>query len=69
MTDRRDPLPSKHRTGRVPTGTGIFSLDGVHPTRTGNALIANAFIDAINTRFGEHKGGIGDLRDRFGRLF
>jgi hypothetical protein len=32
---------------------GIFSLDGVHPTRTGNALIANTFIDAINQRFGE----------------
>src|SRR5438445_614185 len=33
---------------------GIFSLDGVHPTRTGNALIANAFIDAIDARFGEN---------------
>jgi lysophospholipase L1-like esterase len=32
---------------------GIFSLDGIHPTRTGNALIANAFIDAINQRFGD----------------
>jgi len=32
---------------------GIFSLDGIHPTRTGNALIANTFIDAINARFGE----------------
>jgi lysophospholipase L1-like esterase len=32
---------------------GIFSLDGIHPTRTGNALIANAFIDAIDQRFGE----------------
>jgi len=32
---------------------GIFSLDGIHPTRTAHALIANAFIDAINTRFGE----------------
>jgi lysophospholipase L1-like esterase len=32
---------------------GIFSLDGVHPTRTGQALIANAFIDAINADFGE----------------
>jgi lysophospholipase L1-like esterase len=32
---------------------GIFSLDGIHPTRTGHAIIANAFIDAINTRFGE----------------
>jgi hypothetical protein len=32
---------------------GMFSLDGVHPTRTANALIANAYIDAINARFGE----------------
>jgi hypothetical protein len=32
---------------------GIFSLDGVHPTRTANAVIANAYIDAINARFGE----------------
>jgi lysophospholipase L1-like esterase len=32
---------------------GIFSLDGIHPTRTGNALVANAFIEAINARFGE----------------
>ncbi|HJQ85298.1 MAG TPA: SGNH/GDSL hydrolase family protein [Candidatus Binatia bacterium] len=32
---------------------GIFSLDGVHPTATGNALIANAFIEAINAGFGE----------------
>lgn len=32
---------------------GLFSLDGVHPSRTGNAFVANAFIDAINSRFGE----------------
>ena len=32
---------------------GIFSLDGIHPSRTGHALIANTFIDAINARFGE----------------
>ena len=32
---------------------GIFGLDGVHPTRTAHALIANAFIEAINARFGE----------------
>jgi lysophospholipase L1-like esterase len=31
---------------------GLFTLDGVHPTRTTHALIANAFIDAINARFG-----------------
>jgi len=27
---------------------GIFGLDGVHPTYTGQAIIANAYIDAIN---------------------
>jgi lysophospholipase L1-like esterase len=32
---------------------GIFSLDGIHPTATGNALIANAFIEAIDRRFGD----------------
>src|SRR5262249_30321904 len=32
---------------------GLFSLDGTHPTRTGQALIANAFIDAIDARFGD----------------
>lgn len=32
---------------------GFFSLDGIHPTKTGNALIANEFISAIDARFGE----------------
>ena len=31
---------------------GAFSLDGVHLTPLGNALLANAFIDAINTKYG-----------------
>lgn len=31
---------------------GAFSLDGIHPTPRGNALMANFFIDAINQRFG-----------------
>lgn len=30
---------------------GVFSLDGVHPTPRGNALIANEFIDAINKKY------------------
>jgi hypothetical protein len=30
---------------------GIFTLDGIHPTRTAHALIANAFIDAMNAKF------------------
>ncbi len=31
---------------------GLFSLDGEHPTNTGYALLANRFIDTINTTFG-----------------
>jgi lysophospholipase L1-like esterase len=31
---------------------GIFSLDGVHLTAKGNAVVANAFIDAINETYG-----------------
>ncbi len=27
---------------------GLFSLDGIHPTNTGYAIIANTFIDAMN---------------------
>ena len=30
---------------------GSFSLDGVHPSPRGYALIANAFIEAINTKY------------------
>jgi len=30
---------------------GGFSLDGVHPTATGYAVVANGFIDAINDEF------------------
>lgn len=31
---------------------GIFSLDGVHPTYQGQAIIANEFIKVINSKFG-----------------
>jgi hypothetical protein len=30
---------------------GLFSLDGVHPTNTGNAILANEFIRTLNRRF------------------
>ena len=30
---------------------GLFSLDGIHPTNTGYALLANEFIKALNTKF------------------
>ncbi len=31
---------------------GLFSLDGIHPSDVGYAVIANEFIKAINNRFG-----------------
>lgn len=31
---------------------GVFSLDGVHPTRTGYAIVANEFIRQLDFRFG-----------------
>lgn len=31
---------------------GVFSLDGVHPNTKGYAVIANKFIEAINSRYG-----------------
>jgi hypothetical protein len=31
---------------------GLFSLDGVHPSDLGHALIANEMIDAVNAKFG-----------------
>ncbi|HEV7507744.1 MAG TPA: SGNH/GDSL hydrolase family protein [Thermoanaerobaculia bacterium] len=33
---------------------GVFSYDGVHPTRFGYAFIANLFIDTINQKFGNN---------------
>ena len=30
---------------------GAFSLDGIHPSPRGYGLIANAFIDAINSKY------------------
>jgi hypothetical protein len=32
---------------------GLFSLDGVHPSNIGQALVANAFIATHNSRYGE----------------
>lgn len=31
---------------------GLFSLDGIHPTNTGHAILANAFIERINAFYG-----------------
>ena len=39
-------ISNKYITGNV------FSLDGVHLTPMGYAIMANIFIDAINTKYG-----------------
>jgi len=44
-------------TGAFITGGG-FSTDGVHPSPRGYALIANKFIEAINTTFGSNLKGV-----------
>ncbi len=40
-----------HFTTSYVTG-GLFSLDGVHPTSQGQAILANEFIKVINSKFG-----------------
>jgi hypothetical protein len=44
-------------TGAFITGGG-FSTDGVHPSPRGYALIANAFIEAINKTYGSNLKGV-----------
>ena len=53
-------------TGAFITGGG-FSTDGVHPSPRGYALIANKFIEAINTTYGSNLKGVslGDYRILF----
>ncbi len=41
---------------------GTFSLDGVHPSARGYALIANKFLEAINAKYGSNFRGV-DLAD------
>ncbi|MGB3619521.1 MAG: hypothetical protein WBA12_15490 [Catalinimonas sp.] len=53
LTQRVNGAVSDARTysGAFITG-GIFSLDGIHLTPFGNALVANGFIAAINAHYG-----------------
>ncbi|WP_166921244.1 SGNH/GDSL hydrolase family protein [Flavobacterium poyangense] len=37
---------------------GTFSLDGVHPSARGYALVANKFIEAINLKYGSNLKGV-----------
>ncbi|WP_435624736.1 G-D-S-L family lipolytic protein [Flagellimonas sp.] len=47
-------------TSTFATGGG-FSLDGVHPAPRGYAILANAFVDAINTTYGSNLPGVNPL--------
>ncbi len=49
-------------TSSLVTG-GIFSLDGVHPTARGYALIANEFMRAIDATYGSNFEASGNLVD------
>lgn len=42
---------------------GVFTLDGIHPTNTGHAIIANEFIHVLNSRFNAHipRVAVGDV--------
>jgi lysophospholipase L1-like esterase len=53
-------------TSAFVTGGG-FSLDGVHPSPRGYALIANKFLEAINLKYGSNFKGVslGDYRILF----
>ncbi len=42
------------------TGGG-FSLDGVHPSPRGYAILANAFVEAINAKYGSNLPGVNPL--------
>jgi len=40
---------------------GGFSLDGVHPSPRGYAILANAFAEAINAKYGSNLPGVNPL--------
>ena len=55
-----DPVTTEYISG------GLVSLDGVHPTNLGYAIIANKFIEAANDKFGTNIQPV-NLRDVVGR--
>ncbi|MFH4966700.1 G-D-S-L family lipolytic protein [Gaetbulibacter sp. M240] len=49
-------------TNDLVTG-GVFSLDGLHPTSRGNALLANEFLKVIDAKYGSNFEASGNLVD------
>jgi hypothetical protein len=48
----RNGYEANGQTLTAAAGGGIFSLDSIHPTNTGYAIIANAFINVMNSTWG-----------------
>ena len=61
LVDVHTPLAAAHAAGGIPVsakccgflyGEGFFSLDGLHPSNTGYAVLANVFIKTLDTALG-----------------
>ncbi len=61
LVDVRTPIDAVFAAGGIPIsakccgilyGEGIFSLDGLHPSNTAYAVIANIFIKTLDAAFG-----------------
>ncbi len=46
------PVDAQGDLASLQYGGGFFSLDGLHPSNTGYALIANTFIAAFDQKYG-----------------
>ena len=46
------PVDAQGDFASLQYGGGFFSLDGLHPSNTGYAIIANLFIQAFDTKYG-----------------
>ncbi|RAJ12136.1 SGNH/GDSL hydrolase family protein [Olleya aquimaris] len=62
VKDGNLPSGNYNLTSDLVTG-GAFSLDGVHPTSRGYALIANQFLKAIDLKYGSNFEASGNLVD------
>jgi lysophospholipase L1-like esterase len=61
LVDVHTPIAAAYTAGGIPLsptccgfgyGQGFFSLDGIHPSNTGYAVLANVFIKTIDAAFG-----------------
>jgi hypothetical protein len=61
LVDIHTPLVAAHTAGGIPIsakccgflyGQGFFSLDGLHPSNTGYAVLANVFVKTLDAAFG-----------------